>query len=80
MYTAILCESIPNPDNGFIRFSESSSDAFNFETTATYVCNDGFGLSGRNINRTCVVSDNGPGEWTGTAPTCEGELIYHNNY
>ena len=73
---AILCESLPNPDNGYIQFTEISSDAFNFQTTATYVCNDGYGLSGGDINRTCVGSENGPGEWTGTAPTCEGKEKY----
>ncbi len=42
-------------------------------TNATYSCDTGYGLSGGNPVRTCVSSDSGPGEWSGTALTCEGQ-------
>ena len=42
-------------------------------TTATYSCDPGFGLSGGDSVRTCTGSTENPGEWTGTAPTCEGK-------
>ena len=48
---------------------------FDYLTTATYSCNTGFGLSGGDTIRTCVGSSSGPGEWDGTAPTCERECF-----
>ncbi len=71
-FTAILCPSLSPPVNGFIEFTESAADLFNFRTAATYVCNAGFGLSSGDRVRTCIGSPGGPGEWSGTAPICEG--------
>ena len=45
---------------------------FDYQTTATYTCDVGFGLLGGDLLRICVGSSSGPGEWSGTAPTCEG--------
>ncbi|XP_064387965.1 uncharacterized protein LOC135336171 isoform X3 [Halichondria panicea] len=70
--SAILCPSLLNLINGFIEFSESTADLFNYQTAATYVCDTGFGLSGGDRVRTCIGSLGGPGEWSGTAPICEG--------
>ena len=45
-------------------------------TTATYSCNEGFGLSGGDVVRTCggdgrIVT----GEWSGSAPSCERKCL-----
>ena len=65
-----MCPSLVEPTNGIITFSGESSG---FMTTATYSCDPGFGLSGGDSVRTCTGSTENPGEWTGTAPTCEGK-------
>ncbi len=59
--------------NGRISYQDDTIAPFVFETTVTYSCDTGYGMSGGNPVRTCVSSDSGPGEWSGTAPTCEGE-------
>ena len=70
--TAIVCPSLNNPPNGQIEFTETSADAFNFQTMATYSCDTGYGLFGGDGVRTCVGSLSGPGVWSGIEPTCEG--------
>ncbi len=66
-----MCPELVEPTNGDITFSGATS-GFVF-MTATYSCDLGYGLSGGNTTvRTCT-SNMGPGEWTGTAPLCEGE-------
>ena len=71
----ILCRELNDPDNGFITFTEGVSSSAQFMTNVTYSCAAGYGLSGGNRVRTCVESMTGPGEWSGTEPTCEGILI-----
>lgn len=40
---------------------------------ATYVCNAGFGLNGRDTTSACGGDDSSSaGMWSGTPPTCEG--------
>ena len=40
-------------------------------TIATFICTQGFGFSSGSIERTC-----GSGRiWSGTTPTCEGNLL-----
>ncbi len=68
---AVMCDPLPNPNNGFITFTEDTM-SIGFMALATYGCDTGFGLSGGNRVRTCGSSDSGPGDWTGTAPSCEG--------
>ncbi len=68
-FTVVVCPDLIEPTNGVITFSGATSG---FMTTATYSCDSGYGLSGEDTARTCT-SNMGPGEWTGTAPTCEGE-------
>ena len=58
--------------DGFITYSGDISSFFPFLTNVNYSCSSGFGLSGGDRVRTCVGSLAGPGEWSGIAPTCEG--------
>ncbi len=58
--------------NGAITFSPESFPT-DYQTTASYSCNTGYGLSGGDRERTCVSSSSGPGEWSGIAPRCEGK-------
>jgi hypothetical protein len=44
---------------------QSLSDASNYDSVATYACNQGFQLQGQ-ATRTC----GGTGSWSGSAPTC----------
>ena len=78
-HVGITCPPIQSPVNGFITFSDGSvaSSVFQFLTNVTYVCDTGYGLSGGDRVRTCVGSVEGPGEWSGTAPTCEGMQAYN---
>lgn len=68
----IVCDNLPTPPNGIRTFEPDTTSPFDYQTTVTYNCNTGFGLSGGNRVRSCQGSSLGPGEWTGTAPNCEG--------
>ena len=74
--TAITCSSLSPPTNAIINYATDTISPFDYRTTATYVCDSGFGLSGGNRVRTCVGSSAGPGEWNGTAPTCQGQTFF----
>ena len=66
-----MCSDLPNPANGLILFS--SPAPYEFGTTATYICNTGYGLSG-DVTRTCEGDGSSPtGMWSGALPTCEGK-------
>ena len=69
-----MCPVLSAPENGVITYSEDSSSSLGFMETATYSCNTGFGLSSGYSVRTCVGAAGSSGEWTGTAPTCQGNL------
>ena len=71
-YTAVLCPPLSSPENGLITYSEEFSSSLGFMETATYSCNSGYGLSGGDTVRTCVGAAGSSGEWSGTAPTCQG--------
>ena len=67
----------PGPStNGFILFSVDTTAPFDYQTTATYGCDEGYGLSSTASVRTCVGSSQGLGEWSGIAPTCEGTYVH----
>ena len=70
-----MCPLLSDPGNGVITYSEDSSPSLGFMETATYSCNTGFGLSGGDTVRTCVGAAGSSGEWTGTAPTCQGKPV-----
>ncbi len=69
---AITCSILTDPSNGAIIYTTDTVAPFDYQTTATYSCDNGFRLSvvGNTIN--CVGSHAGPGEWSGAAPICEG--------
>ena len=68
-----MCMDIPNPANGRIDFFPDMLAFFDFPTTATYVCDFGYGIRGNTSVRTCVAESIGVfGVWNGTAPSCEG--------
>ena len=59
----INCASLPSIANGQV----TSSNGNLYPSTATYVCDDGYQLSG-SLTRTCDEY----GAWSGSAPVCEG--------
>lgn len=70
----ILCSSLNEPENGIIMYSLDILFPFDLGTTATYVCNVGFGLSDGVGVRTCTGDgSNSVGEWTETQPNCFGQ-------
>ena len=77
---AVMCPVLFVPENGVITYSEDSGSSQGFMETATYSCNTGFGLSSGDTVRTCVGAAGSSGEWTGTAPTCQGELTPLSEY
>ncbi len=58
--------------NGIITYDADATSIFVYNTTATYSCDNGYGLSGGDDVRACVQS---PGEWSGIAPTCQGKFL-----
>ena len=69
---AITCISGAPISNGVIAYSPDTTDPFDFNTTATYSCNEGFYLEG-STNRTCGGDDsNVNGTWSGESPVCSG--------
>lgn len=75
----ILCPELVIPANGFITFTEGFSSEIEFMTNASYGCDPGYGLTGGDRIRTCVGSQSGPGQWSGTPPQCQGKY-YINCY
>ena len=69
---AVTCSSLVVPANSMITYVTDTSSPFDYQTTATYSCVAGFGLFGGDTMRACVKSSSGPGDWSGTAPICEG--------
>ena len=63
--TAVDCGSLPDPANGSVNHTAGT-----FGQTATYSCNTGYNLVG-DSTRTCQAT----GNWSGSAPTCQGVLL-----
>ncbi len=63
----VVCLSLPPPTNGVISYSDST---LGLNTVATYTCATGYTLT-RGTTRVCVTG----GNWTGSPPTCQGELF-----
>ena len=70
--SAIVCSSLNLDVNGFIEYTPDSVEPFDFLTTATYYCNEGFFLEGNNISECREGGASITGEWTGSAPSCSG--------
>ena len=60
------CGTLTAPANGEVNHTAGTT----FRQTATYTCNTGYNLVGDSI-RTCYAT----GNWSGSAPTCEGMLV-----
>ena len=80
--TAVTCPSLGLLSEGVISYNSDTTAPHDFMTTATYTCNTtdyGLSTSGDRV-RTCVGSSAGPGEWSGTAPICEGTYEHNVNH
>ena len=64
---AVPCGTLSTPTNGQV-----SADGNTFHSQANYSCSEGYVLNG-NSTRTCQ-SD---GQWSGSVPTCEGQVLLH---
>ncbi len=73
-FTAIVCSDLPAPDNGRVSYSTGTIVPYDFGTTATYICDTGFGLVGGATRSCSGNSSTVDGTWTGTVPTCQGKL------
>ena len=62
--TAIECPSLPDPENGRVTLSGNT-----LGSSATYSCDNGFGLVGKSI-RLCLAD----GTWSEKEPTCESKF------
>ena len=60
------CGSLTDPAYGQVDLTSGIT----FGRTATYSCNTGYNLVG-DSTRTCQAT----GEWSGSAPTCQGMLV-----
>ena len=78
LYT-VVCLSLPLPTNGGVSYSDMTLGE---NTVATYTCNTSYTLTG-GTTRTCtcerIGGDTtrvcvGGGNWSGSPPTCQGEL------
>ena len=64
--TAVDCGNLTHPANGSVNHTAGTT----FGQTATYSCNTGYNLVGDRA-RTCQAT----GNWSGSAPTCQGMYI-----
>ena len=60
------CETLKNPANGRVSYAGGTT----YGQTATYSCNTGYTLVGGSAH-TCQST----GDWSGSAPTCQGSLV-----
>ena len=72
--TGITCSESAIAGNGMIVYSSgSTTPPFNYGTTATYQCNDGYSLASGDSVRTCTGDGTSTvDQWSGTAPVCSG--------
>ena len=64
--TAVDCSNLTDPANGSVNHTAGTG----LGHTATYSCNTGYNLVGEST-RTCQAT----GNWSGSAPTCQGVLL-----
>ena len=67
LLTAVDCGNLTDPANGQVDHTAGTT----LGQTATYSCDTGYNLVG-DSTRTCQAA----GEWSGSAPTCQGMLLY----
>ena len=72
-----MCSALNLITNGVITYRPDTSSPFDFGTTATHVCNEGFFLEGTAM-RTCEGDGSltTSGQWNSTAPACSGDYSY----
>ena len=63
---AIPCGNLSSPVNGQV-----SVEGNTFGSQANYSCSEGYVLNGNSI-RICQTD----GQWTGSEPTCEGQVLW----
>ncbi len=65
IYAVITCPSLAPPVNAIITYAIDTTAPFNYQTTATYSCTGGYGLSGEDVSRMCIFSSTsvGGGDW-----------------
>ena len=66
LLTAVDCDNLTDPSNGQVDHTAGTT----FGQTVTYSCETGYNLVG-DSTRTCQAT----GNWSGSAPTCEGVLL-----
>ena len=64
--TVVDCGNLTDPDNGQVNHTAGTT----FGQNAAYSCNTGYNLVG-DRTRTCQTI----GNWSGSAPTCQGMLL-----
>ncbi len=76
---AIVCTTLAPDVNGVIIFTPDNTEPFDFQTTATYGCNEGFFLLGNANYDTRWCGGDGlstSGVWNNTVPSCPGEILF----
>ncbi len=61
-----------------IAYSPDTTSPFDFGTTATYSCNDGYFLEGEQTRSCAGDGSSTMGTWDLTAPTCTGIVVEIN--
>ena len=69
LLTVVDCDNLNDPADGSVTLTTGTT----FGRTAIYSCNTGYNLVG-DSNRTCQAT----GNWSGSAPTCQGILLKSN--
>lgn len=72
---AIMCTSLAAPALGYIVFNPDTTSPYDYQTTATYGCVEGYGLFGGYTTRQCESGSDSTGSWSGKPPMCEGTRI-----
>ena len=76
MLHAVVCEDLAAINHGNISYSLIGSPKIE-NSTAVYTCNIGYVLTGDSA-RICEFNASGSGEWNGTEPSCNGDLVFNN--
>ena len=73
LYLAILCEDLPNFENGKILYEMDADESppYDYGTRAIYSCIEGFSPEGNYTTRICGDGDTIIGKWNGTEPLCQ---------
>ena len=66
--TTVLCPDLPDPENGQVSLSGMTEGSL-----ATYQCDAGFFPTDGVAVRICEAG----GEWSGSAPTCQGITLHY---